>query len=194
MSNRNSARPSFIDRSKLPAQFPTNCHSPQFWEQLGRTVASFGFLEEILGKAIFAFTGNRKYEAHEIEKAYEEWLPKLTRALIDPICNLAESYGKAARECKGSNDDNISEIVFAIKDAAVIRNVLCHGSWRPPNSEGRSLPLYVNKHGKVFQTPIDVQFLRQVQKQVKDIACAVADTVTQMGLPFPGYIGQKDEK
>ena len=36
--------------------------SPQFWEQLGRTVATYGFLEEVLGKAIFAFTATRNYE------------------------------------------------------------------------------------------------------------------------------------
>lgn len=65
--------PKLIDRSRLPALLPTL--PPAFWEQLGRTVAAFGFLEEMLGKAIFALTGNRKYEAHEIEKAYEEWLP-----------------------------------------------------------------------------------------------------------------------
>jgi hypothetical protein len=52
---------SIIDRDRLPPLFPTHGHSPQFWEQLGRTIATYGFLEEALGKAIFAFTATRRY-------------------------------------------------------------------------------------------------------------------------------------
>ena len=43
------------------------------------------FIEEVLGKAIFAFTATRKYEAQEIEDAYEAWLPRLERALTDQL-------------------------------------------------------------------------------------------------------------
>jgi hypothetical protein len=42
----------------LPVSFPTHRHDATFWESLGRTVATFGFLEEILGKTIFVFHGN----------------------------------------------------------------------------------------------------------------------------------------
>jgi hypothetical protein len=48
---------------KLPPSFPTQAHAPAFWEALGRAVATFGFLEETLGKAIFAFT-SRQRTAH----------------------------------------------------------------------------------------------------------------------------------
>ncbi len=33
--------------TSLPPSFPTHQHSPKFWEQLGRTVATFGCLEEV---------------------------------------------------------------------------------------------------------------------------------------------------
>ena len=51
-----------IDREKLPADYPTHAHSAQFWEEMGRTVAVFGFLEEMLGKAIFALTGMKEFD------------------------------------------------------------------------------------------------------------------------------------
>ena len=70
---------------KMPVQFPTNGHDPSFWESLGRAVATFGFLEEVLGKAIFSFTAMRPYEPSEIDKAFEEWLPKLEKALTDTL-------------------------------------------------------------------------------------------------------------
>jgi hypothetical protein len=66
-----------INRDKLPPLFPTHGHSPHFWEQLGRTIATYGFLEEILGKAIFAFTATRNYSLDEIDAAYQAWLPQL---------------------------------------------------------------------------------------------------------------------
>ena len=59
--NDDEVNRSIIDREKLPQLFPTHGHSPQFWEQLGRTIATYGFLEEVLGKAIFAFTATRTY-------------------------------------------------------------------------------------------------------------------------------------
>jgi hypothetical protein len=170
----------------LPALFPTDILPPLFWEQLGRTIATFGFLEEVLGKAIFAFTGTRKYEAHEIEAAYDAWLPKLERALSDPLCNLADSYGRAVREKQDSAIENVSGIVESIKKAATIRNALCHGSWRVPDNEGKSLPFFVNRNKEVLETRIDIPFLRQVQEHVGALACDVIDTVTRMGWQFPG--------
>jgi len=38
-----------VDFNNLPFLFPTHRHDPMFWETLGQTVATFGFLEEMLG-------------------------------------------------------------------------------------------------------------------------------------------------
>lgn len=189
MSAEETINRSIIDRDSLPAMFPTDRHEPEFWEHLGRTIASFGFLEEILGKAIFAFTATRRYDPDQIDAAYQVWLPKLERALTDQLVNLAESYDKATRENPDTTTENISELVELIKKAAVIRNVLCHGSWRTPNSCGGSIPLFVNRKKEIFETPIDIAYLRQVQSHVAELSCTVIDTVTHMGWQFPGGAG-----
>lgn len=178
-----------IDRERLPAMFPTHQHEQEFWEHLGRTVASFGALEEILGKAIFAFTATRRYPPNEIEDAYALWLPKLERALTDQLVNLAEAYGKATREYPDTSTENVPDLVEAVKSAAKIRNVLCHGSWRTPDENGASVPLFVNRQKEIFVTPIDVAFLKQTQDHVADLICSVVDTVTHMGWQFPGGPG-----
>ncbi|MHB0925187.1 MAG: hypothetical protein ACYC1F_01610 [Gallionellaceae bacterium] len=178
---------SIIDKNKLPTLFPTHLHSAQFWEHLGRTVATFGFLEEVLGKAIFAFTATRSYSSEEeAEAAYEEWLPKLERALTDQLWNLAESYEKVARENPDLTTENVDELVKDIKAATKIRNVLCHGSWRVPDNNGKSLPLFINKQNEIFETQIDIAFLQQVQLHVAELACAIVNSVTHMGWQFPG--------
>lgn len=180
---------SIIDRERLPALFPTHKHSPEFWEQLGRTIATYGFLEETLGKAIFAFTATRDYPPDEVEAAYRAWLPQLERALTDQLVNLAESYGKAARNNPATTTTNTDELVEHIRTAAVTRNALCHGSWRSPDATGASVPLYVDRKRGVWESAIDVAYLRQVQVHVVDLICNVMDTVTHMGWQFPGGVG-----
>ncbi len=69
-----------VDVNGLPALFPTNQIDATFWESLGRTVATFGYLEHVMGRAIFALTATKPYKASEIEAAYEKWLPRLERA------------------------------------------------------------------------------------------------------------------
>ena len=74
--------------------FRRTCIPREFWEHLGRTIATFGHLEEVLGKAIFALTATVRYGEAEIEGAFERWLPTLERALIDPWRGLIESAGR----------------------------------------------------------------------------------------------------
>jgi hypothetical protein len=178
-----------VDRDKLPPLFPTDRHSPEFWELLGRAIATYGFLEEVLGKAIFALTATRTYSPSEIDSAYRAWLPQLERALTDQLWNLAESYGKAAHANPAMTIENVDEVVENIKKATTIRNVLCHGSWRAPNASGASVPLFVDRRKCVFETEIDSAFLKQVQAHVVDLICNVIDTVTHMGYQFPGSGG-----
>lgn len=178
-----------INLEALPKMFPTHKHEPMFWESLGRTVATFGFLEETLGKAIFAFTATKPYSEEEIQKAYENWLPKLQNVVSDQLWNLIESYGKSVREHPDATIENLDELLDQLKKAAKIRNVICHGSWRPPNAEGASVPFFVNRQQERFETAIDVPFLLQLQKHVSELICAVIDTITHMGWQFPGTQG-----
>jgi hypothetical protein len=60
-----------VDIDRLPLHFPTHRHDAAFWEALGRAVATFGFLEEVLGKAIFALTATRKIAPDQIEAEHE---------------------------------------------------------------------------------------------------------------------------
>ncbi|WP_448536903.1 hypothetical protein [Sphingobium yanoikuyae] len=65
--------PHIIDKDSLPAMFPTHRHSPEFWAALGHAVGTFGFLEEMLGKATHAFSGMRKIPEEGIDTAPHKW-------------------------------------------------------------------------------------------------------------------------
>ena len=184
MTNR-----TIVDRENLPEAFPTHHLSSEFWEHLGRAVASFGCLEEILGKAIFAFTATRRYPANEIEDEYRRWIPKLERALTEPLKALADSYAKSVRDHPDASIQNIDELKADLYSAADIRNMLCHGSWRLPDSEGFSAPYFINKRKEICTTRIDILYLKDVRTGVSELCCNVVDTVTHMGWAFPGSYG-----
>jgi hypothetical protein len=180
---------SVVDMDVMPKYFPTHKHEGTFWESLGRAVATFGFLEEVLGKAIFAFTATRPYDEAEIQQAYTDWLPKLERALTDPLGNLIDAYGKAVRDNSSATIDRFDELLSDLRKASEVRNMLCHGSWRLPNATGASVPFFVNRQKMVVDTAVDCQFIDQVQRHTAELSCAVINTVTHMGWQFPGSAG-----
>ncbi len=81
-------RRAIVNQRDLPLIFPTHRHAAQFWEALGRAIATFGFLEETLGKPIFVFTATRTYSEREFEEAYKSWLPQLEKgangSIVEP--------------------------------------------------------------------------------------------------------------
>lgn len=178
-----------IDRESLPADYPTHAHSAQFWEELGRTVAAFGFLEEMLGKAIFALTGMKEFDPESDPDAFEEWIKRLEKALTDQLGGLIHAYEEALSENDHTKELDYSDLIKTLRDAKDIRNVLCHGSWGKPDDQGMSLPKFVNRKLAVFETPINAEFLQETRKAVVDLICDVLDSVTSLGFQFPGSDG-----
>jgi uncharacterized protein (DUF2132 family) len=177
-----------VSIDELPECFPTHKQDAAFWESLGRAVATFGFLEEVLLKAIFSFSSTTKYSEEKIEAEYLKWGVMLEKSLSDQLWALTETYVKVVKnsQYKGIVTDELKSNLF---EASSIRNVLCHGSWGLPNAEGASIPFFINKKKEIFDSPIDVDFLNQVQQHVKELCCDVINTVTQTGLQFPGFKG-----
>jgi uncharacterized protein (DUF2132 family) len=178
-----------VDQSGLPENYPTHAHDAYFWECLGRTVATFGFLEEVLTKAIFAFTATTNYSEEKIGEAYVQWLPKLERSLSDQLGGLIDTYDKAVRDNSEATIENLGDLLSDLREASKLRNVLCHGSWRTPDKNGASTPFFVNRQKERFETSIDISFLKQVQKHTTELICAVVNSVTHMGWQFPGSTG-----
>ena len=99
---------------------------------------------------------------------------------------MIRAYKKSAQAHPEFSTTNLDGLVLELKSAADLRNVLCHGSWRPPNEVGQSIPLFVNRQSEIFETAIDIAYLDQVRTHVAELAANVVSTVTHMGIPFPG--------
>jgi len=175
-----------FDCEFLPERFPTHRHQREFWESLGRAVATFGFLEEILGKAIYSFMGAQTCNESEIDDALEKWKPKLEGALSDPLGKLITDYEKAVKEHKDTNDYDFGTLIDELEKAAEWRNILCHGSWQLPDVEGAFVPRFVNKRLEVFDDTVSTETLDSIQRSVAILSCKVINSVMAMGWPFPG--------
>lgn len=178
-----------VDRDSLPTHYPTHLHDDYFWECLGRAVATFGFLEGTLVKAIFAITATTTYREDEIAGAYQRWIPKVERSLSDQLNALIDTYAKALKDNTDTRLGHADQLLEDLRKAAKIRNVLCHGSWNQPDKSKASLPFYVDRKGEMFETAIDVQFLQRLQSHVSELICSVIDSVTLMGWQFPSTGG-----
>jgi hypothetical protein len=173
----------------MPADFPTHKHAGEFWEQLGRCVATFGFLEETLGKAIFSFTGTTEVAEKDLEAAYKAWLPKLKKALSDQLGALIRSYKDAVQKHQSGEPEGFPGLIEDLRTMATIRNVICHGSWDVPDSKGRSLPKFTNRDDEIWKVPMDLEYLQEVQRVTAKLVTDVINTVTVQGWQFPGSDG-----
>ncbi|MCZ7912288.1 hypothetical protein O9X94_23425 [Agrobacterium leguminum] len=172
---------------ELPDAYPTHRNQADFWEWLGRVVGTFGFLENTLARAIFAFSGTREYAEEDVQSAFAAWVPKLEKSLSDTLYPLIKTYEQEVLSHQHTKPENFGALIRDLKEAAELRNVLCHGSWSVPNAEGASVPFFMRSKDKmVFDSPVDVRYLKQTQKGTMELAVAVINTVTVMGYRFPG--------
>jgi hypothetical protein len=179
-----------VSQANLQENFPTDHLPREFWENLGRAVATFGYLEKVLGKAIFVFIGTRHHSTpEELESQLDILYQKLEIALTGQLGALIDTYESAVKSHQDNPIRNLDVLLYDLRKAAKLRNVLCHGSWGYPDSNGASLPYFINKKIEKAVTPMSSDDLAKTQLHVAGLACAVIDSVTGMGFQFPGLSG-----
>ena len=186
MENGSKKVGAILKISDLPDSWPTDLHDPQFWEALGRAVATFGHLELVLAQAIFAFSVTKQYPADQIEEEFSKWLPKLQKILAEPLGGLIAEYERVSKPRETETIDELEDFIVMLKEANKVRNAICHGYWQAPDKTGKSKAVFVNKKNQTFDTNVDVAFLKQLQKHTAELATVVISSVTIMGLQFPG--------
>ena len=189
MDDDTDRKPHGVALDQLPDGFPTHLHEPRFWEALGRVVATFGFLEQTLGRAIFAITATTEYSEEAVTEAVEKWGGTLESALTDALGAKINAYEKAVKANDKIVLGNVQSLIDDLRKAAQVRNVLCHGSWGPPDAAGASTPFFVDRKLRRFDEKVDVAYLDQVRRHVTKLTVAVINSVTGMGWQFPGSGG-----
>lgn len=176
-----------MDTGQMPENFPTNLHDKEFWEWLGRLVATFGYLEVVLKKAIYYFQTSRPYPEKEIDEAYQTWELKFQSVLSGTLTKLVDAYQVAViAHPEASPGTGFPAVLEDLRRVAKLRNALCHANWPPPDENGASLPYVLDRKLNEFATPVDVAYLKKSQQEVAWLANEVGSTLTSMGMILPG--------
>lgn len=178
-----------IDHDGLPDKFPTHEYESIFWESLGRAIATFGFLEHVLKKAIFVITGTQSFEEDKIEQEFKKWVEKLETTLHDPLGKLIDDYESEMQKHPDVEIAKFDVLLDELRKAKQIRDILCHSSWQKPDISGATTPYFLNRKNQKVSTAMDREFIDQVQQKTTNLACEVINSVTQMGWQFPGIPG-----
>jgi hypothetical protein len=178
-----------IDITKLPTHYPTHHHSVNFWEALGRTVATFGYLEDILARAIVALSATQQFPPDQLEAEYEKFISTAEKAATDPLGSLITTYEKIFQAHTEAKMEGFDKLIEDLRKSSGIRNMICHARWLAPDEQGYSRPRFMTTKGKTPETGVDTEYLNQVQSAVAEIACNVENSVTHLGWQFPGSGG-----
>ena len=198
MSQKNDKRiPKRVDIDNLPANWPTHFIEGNFWEELGRTVATFGFLETTLAKAIFALSAKR--ERKEItNEMYERWIDRTKKSLEASLGYLIDEFKKElieeiTLETEISKQIDLPQLMKGLREAKKLRDVLCHASWSTGKTGDKAKPFFMNRKEEIFDTECDIAYLRQIRKATQEMICMCMDTVILKGLEFPGVSESSEE-
>lgn len=177
-----------VELDKLPQHLSTLHMPPDFWEGLGRAVADFGYLEDVLGRAIHAMTTWPHDGQVLSEQEFEAWLKEQDRARSEPLRNLISKFVSLANS-PAQQSYGVERVSIKLRELAEIRNVICHGCWMMPGQSGYSIPSFMKPNGDIFNAPIDIDYLANLGRNVEFLACEVINVVTVTGCQFPGSGG-----
>lgn len=186
MSDEDKSGSFHINREKLDPNYPTHVLGTEFCEELGRTVATFGFIEDMLRKAIYGLTGAKQFDPEGDPSVFADWIKTLEKTLKDQLGGLIDAYGEALATNSKTKELDHAALLAKLKAAKDIRNVLCHASWGKPDDKGAIVPRFVNRSLLVFATPVDIAFLKSTRAELRHLICDILDSVTSVGYQFPG--------
>ena len=180
----------------MDPRWPTHACPAEFWEELGRTIAKFGFLEDCLKRANLAITATRKYKSvEEATKAFRKWQRSLEKSLDESFGELSKRLVDALTEDDRFRKAYISEIEAKLRRAADWRNALCHGAWTDyDDKSGQATLRHWPQKGwrEQSEQPISRADLAAIGDDAVDITCRVIEAVRSNGIQFPGSEGPGD--
>ncbi|WP_444454006.1 hypothetical protein ACTTAI_02475 [Rhodobacter capsulatus] len=184
---------SYLDIDQMPEAWPTNRLSSEFWAELGRTVATFGFLEECLSKAYFALSARTPCLPENAEQAVADWQKTLEQAVSEPLGKRIQLFEKACRSHPDVDPEKHERLFVELGRGKELRDVICHASWSNCTSSCSAYPLFVSRKMNVLQQEINIGFLQTTRRATAEQILGVINVVTMLGYRFPGTNGPGED-
>ena len=182
--------PLVVDRAGLPEDWPTNRGSSAFWEALGRTVATFSHLEDIMTRAWFGLSATREFENMEqAEAAFPQWERALKESLTDSLHSLTKKLKKAFNDDDRLPDEVAGAFLARLDELRVWRNALCHGAWQKFREDGSVGLRYFSRGDEGperLEDRLSVETLSSIRAATVDLTADLVDILSAAGVRFPG--------
>ena len=180
-----------IDRSNFPDDWPVNQGAPAFWQELGKTVAAFGYLEHVLARTCYALlaTSGRTAGLQDAgDEAVARWYKRLMRSQTDGLRGLTDELGRALAEDGRVPLAVREDLVERLEDLRPWRNALCHGAWLDFANDSNSGTLHhLYRHDGMpatFPPVITLNDLSEIRARAADTTFRVAEAASVAGAGF----------
>ncbi len=180
-----------IDRDALPPNWPVNEGPAVFWQELGKTVAAFGYLEHILASTCYALlaTGERAVELLEADdhEALSEWCKRLLSSRTDSLYRLTLELDRVLNEAGLVPRAVREDLVARLDELRPWRNALCHGAWLSVAEDGSGCLEHIYRYDGLpagFERNVDVKRLSNIRARTVGIAIRIAEAASVAG---PAY-------
>ena len=185
-----------IDRNALPPDWPVNQGPTAFWQELGKTVAAFGYLEHILASTCYALLGTGERAAALLEaddhEALSEWYKRLLASRTDSLYRLTRELDRILTEDGLIPHAVREDLVARLDELRPWRNALCHGAWLSVDEDGSARLEHVFRYEGLpagFEhRNVDVKRLSDVRARTVDVTIRIAEAASVAG-PAYTYIG-----
>ena len=180
-----------IERSNFPADWPVNQGTPVFWQELGKAVAAFGYLERILAKTCYVVlaTSERAASLPDAgDEAVSRWYKRLMRSQTDSLRGLTDELGRVLAENGRVPHAVREDLAKQLEELRPWRNALCHGAWLDFNNNDGSGRLYhLYKYDGLptaFPPVVTLNNLLEIRARAVDITLRVAEAASVAGAGF----------
>ncbi|QIR84790.1 hypothetical protein [Paracoccus sp. AK26] len=145
---------------------------------IGHAVSAFGFLEEALKRAIFSLTRKQLGEDAN-ERDLQAWLRRIEDIADDTLGTLIDSFAAAMRQERTPGREALAADLRAIR---LMRNLLCHASWRPGSQPGFWHPTFINTRGERYPDDMNPAAVQAVHADTMRAARQVLSIMRGTGI------------
>lgn len=179
-----------IDRDVLPPDWPVNQGPAVFWQELGRTVAAFGYLEHVLTQTCYTLLATFERATALLDaddEALSQWYNRVSRSQVDSLHGLTRELEKVLDEDGRVPTALREDLVARLNELRPWRNALCHGAWLGIDKDGSASLHHMYEHQGVpfaFPPAVTLKDLSDVRTRTADITIRIAEAASIAGAGF----------
>ena len=164
-----------------------------FWQELGKTIAAFGYLERTLASTCYALLATpenaRVFLDKHDERSHYPMVKRIVQSQVDPMHGLTSEFDRVLREAGRVPHTVREDLVSELRELRPWRNALCHGAWLSVDEAGSGHleHLYLEDGVPVaFEPKLALQDLPDVRARTVDVTFRIAEaaSIASAGLPL----------